>query len=137
MKDLIGRTTVKKQKRLGYALSVAVLLSVTAGCGLLDEGWTTTQKDVIEAEKGWTLTDVYTKIGKPSDKIAYQGLRTGWEEWIYPSGSIFFYRCVVKQVVPRTEGTPMPTSGRKKSTWLVETSDDPNDLAPLNDFGDF
>lgn len=106
-----------------------VALLIAGGCSLMDASWTNSQKDVREAKKGWTLSQVQTKIGKPSYKEVYGGLRSGWEEWVYPTGSIFFYRMVAKEIVPRDENSPMPER-RKTTRWPVEVGDDPEDMEP-------
>ena len=73
--------------------------------------------DVSKVREGFGLNQVMNAIGKPDYIIEGQGLRLGWEEWVYPSGSVFFYRMQVKNVLKRSPGTPPPP--KPKSPWDV------------------
>ena len=77
--------------------------------------------DVTRVNQGWGMNQVVSTIGKPDYVIDGQGLRTGWEEWVYPTGSVFFYRLAVTNVLKRSPDTPPPP--KPKSPWDVPMRD--------------
>lgn len=48
--------------------------------------------------------------------VRFEGVKTGWEEWIYPTGSIFFYRLEVKKVLPRIAAYNKKTDEKPRVT---------------------
>jgi hypothetical protein len=69
--------------------------------------------------------------------MAFNGVHTGWEEWIYPTGSIFFYRLIAKKVVLRSSDSPAPKQISDRADWPVAVGDEFDDIAPAEKFGDF
>ena len=107
----MNATKSRKAARLvGLGLAGILLAALAPGCNRpMGNNWLDGEpKDVLQARSGWTANDVLTKIGKPLYVIERRGVRTGWVEMVYPTGSIFVYRLEVKYVLSRSEGTPLP-----------------------------
>ncbi|MBN2712960.1 MAG: hypothetical protein JXR97_11110 [Planctomycetes bacterium] len=121
---------------LSVALLAAAILS-SSGCYNTGAWKNGEPENVKTAHVGWTVNQVAVKVGKPIDMIEYNGLRLGWEEWVYPTGSIFFYRLVVKDIVSRSKGTPPPRRSSDNVVWPVEMKDPGENYKPKGDFGDF
>lgn len=123
-------------------IQIALLIGtvwVLGGCGEHNESWGRRGEpaDVRDCRTGWTVKDVRTEIGSPVDRVVYRGVRTGWEEWIYPTGSIFLYRLVVKHVVYRGKDAPLPDTGRRRTPWHIQEGEEHKALAPVESWSDF
>lgn len=53
---------------------------------------------VSAAKPGMSMGDVLNKVGEPKQMISGEMAYSGWKQWVYPSGSIFFYRGKVRTV---------------------------------------
>ncbi len=100
------------QPQPGLPLTGAIVcllgLFCLAGC-VADESWRMGKaRDVSLVEKTWRTTQVATQIGRPDYVIKGRDLHLGWEEWVYPTGSVFIYRMEVKHVIRRAPGAPQP-----------------------------
>ncbi len=91
------------------ALMIVALLGIgVAGCDTDD--WAKFSKDknnVNVIRKGWGQNQVLTKIGRPESLRKGNDLGAGWEEWVYPTGSVVFYRMEVVAVQVRPEDKPL------------------------------
>lgn len=91
-----------KSIALGVMASVTVL--IFSGCILHTADWAKMSPhkgDVTKVKKGWTRSNVLTVCGRPIRSDEGEGVGVGWEEWIYPTGSIFFYRGEVMLIEAR------------------------------------
>lgn len=62
------------------------------------------RNDVTKVEKGWNPRRVINRIGEPLHVDHGQNVGIGWQEWIYPTGSVVFYRMEVATVHVRHRG---------------------------------
>lgn len=100
-------------------LLLTVLPVLAAGCP--GEGkWNLAQMDVRNAKEDMTETQVRMSVGEPDTVIPGDGVYIGWEEWVYPNGSIFFHRMRVKEVVTRPKDAPPPKAQTK---WPYSQAD--------------
>lgn len=76
----------------------------TGGCDAVsnlagDWGENSKDKDDVSAIKpGMNSSDVVVKIGKAHKMVEGDLVYSGWQEWVYPTGSLVLYRGVVRQV---------------------------------------
>ena len=97
-------------------LSLLILL----GCLGLETGCLTgdnfygqqVPKKIDKAQVGWPISAVMEKIGRPLHVAIGTGVYIGWEEWVYPTGSIFIYRQEVRYLLPRGPNDPVPPKGK-------------------------
>ncbi len=95
--------------RIRTSLAGLALLLAAAGCtGHEWAKYSSHKGDVSVVKKNVSPKDVLTIIGQPA-RINYgDGVGAGWEEWVYPTGSIFFYRMRVRMVESRPLDAPAP-----------------------------
>jgi len=56
---------------------------------------------VSAAKKGMRANDIIVKIGKPQKVIEGDLVYAGWQEWVYPTGSLFLQRGEVRMIQAR------------------------------------
>ncbi|GHV21726.1 hypothetical protein AGMMS49959_11320 [Planctomycetales bacterium] len=86
------------------------LVAVLSGCGgaIMSQfagewgQFSDDRNDVTAVRAGMRTTDILPKIGKPEKIEAGENVYAGWQEWIYPTGSLLVYRGEVKQVFAET-----------------------------------
>ncbi len=102
MKPTMTKANAGRAWRLGGAL----LLLLAGGCNAAQ--WANQQRNVTLAKPGMTASKVASTIGKPTYILYSDGVNAGWEEWVYPTGSVFLQRLVVKKILERPAGMAAP-----------------------------
>ena len=85
------------------------------GCSILtgDSHWRRGEPaDVTTAQIGWKMPKVMDKIGRPLHTNVGTGVHTSWEEWVYPTGSLFLHRQRLTHILPRGPDEPIPPKGQ-------------------------
>jgi hypothetical protein len=85
-----------------------------AGCQM--DSFNPNKGKVDKVQKDWTLAKVIKTIGDPEYVILGKGIKTGSEELVYPTGSVFLYRLIVVEVLERDEDDPKPE--QPKEQWV-------------------
>ncbi len=91
-----------------YIFSAFFIMTTICFCGCTDQlssvlagQWAQFSEErgmVSAAKPGMTMGDVMNKVGEPSRVVHGEMIYSGWQQWIYATGSIYFYRGKVKQV---------------------------------------
>jgi len=102
------------------AMAIVIALLATAvflgGCDTGD--WAKYSKhknDVSAVRKGWGINKVLTTVGKPEFMHKGEDIGAGWEEWVYPTGSVVFYRLEVVAVQVRPKDQPLENKPHKEN----------------------
>lgn len=89
-----------------WMLGGTIFLLLAGGCNMAK--WANQQRSVTLAQPGMTASKLASTIGKPTYILYSDGVNAGWEEWVYPTGSVFLQRLVVKKILERPEGVAAP-----------------------------
>lgn len=101
-------TTHHRRVPLLCLFVLPLLLLGAGGCGeYIGGSWgqlSPHRNDVTKVKKGWAPRTVINYIGEPLHVDVGQNVGIGWQEWIYPTGSVVFYRMEVTAVHVRHQG---------------------------------
>lgn len=97
---------MRRETGIGLAAVLAACVVCTGGC--MEGAMSRHKGDIKLVEVGWHMDKVVNTIGRPEYVLYGEGLKAGWAEWVYETGSVWIYRMQVQNVLERSACTPKP-----------------------------